>query len=86
MHHDQGRRLHDLHLRRQGDVRNAPSLLRLHVHVYEGRLHVLHDDRRHAHVLRLLLLVASIDRLEPVFRRAQHRTPHHHGFTVVVVR
>jgi hypothetical protein len=31
------------------------------VHVYEGRLHVLHDDRRYAHVLRLLLLVASID-------------------------
>jgi hypothetical protein len=42
-------------------VRYAPSLLRLHVHVHEVRLHVLHDDERHAHVLRLLLLVASID-------------------------
>jgi hypothetical protein len=70
MHDDQGRRVHDVHLRRQGDVRYAPSLLRLHVHVHEGRLHVLHDDERYAHVLRLLLLVASIDRLEslPIVR------------------
>jgi hypothetical protein len=58
----------------------------LHVHVHEGRLHVLHDDRRHAHVLRLLLLVASIDCSEVIFERAQHRTPHHRGFAVVVVR
>jgi hypothetical protein len=85
MCHDQGRRLHDLHVRRQGDVRNAASLLRLHVHVHEGRLYVLHDARRYAHVLRLLLLVASIDGSKLV-SSLRNIAPHHRGFTVVVVR
>jgi hypothetical protein len=53
--------------------------------VHEGRLHVLHDDRRHAHVLRLLLLVASIDRSK-VSSSVRNTAPHHRGFAVAVVR
>jgi hypothetical protein len=54
------------------------------VHVHEGRLYVLHDAGWYARVLRLQLLIASIDDS----RRSSLRNtvPHHRGLTVVVVR
>jgi hypothetical protein len=71
-------------VRRQGDVRNAPSLLRLHVRVHEGRMPVLHDDRRRARMLRLLLLVASMGSNECRVRATP--ASHRRGFTVTAVR
>ena len=55
MQHDQGRRVHDVHQRRQCHVRHDPGVLRLHVRLHEGRLHVLHAAGRHARVLWFLL-------------------------------
>ena len=51
---DRQGRLHDLHQRRQGLLRDDPGLLRLLRSHDEGRLHLLHDDERHAGLLRLL--------------------------------
>ena len=48
----QGRRVHHLHQRRQGLLRDDPSLLRLRVRVHEVRLHVLRLLQRDALLLR----------------------------------
>jgi hypothetical protein len=45
----------DLHLRRQGLLRDDSGLLRLHDEDDEGRVLLLHDDERHARLLQLLI-------------------------------
>ncbi len=50
-----GRRMHDLHQRRPRLQRHDSGLLRLHDSHDEVGLHLLHDDERHASLLRLLI-------------------------------
>ena len=59
---DQGRRVHYLHLWRQGLLRDDPGVLRLHVRLYEGRMHVLCVLQQHARLLWRLLLSAPAGR------------------------
>jgi hypothetical protein len=45
--------LHDLHVGRQGLLRDDSIVLRRHVRHDAGRLHLLRDDEQYAHLLLL---------------------------------
>jgi hypothetical protein len=51
---DQGRRLHDLHFRRQGMLRDDSGMLRSHERHDACRLHLLRHDEQHAGLLLLV--------------------------------
>ena len=66
---DQRRRLHHLHVGRQGLLRDVASLLRLRLRLHEVRLHVLRLLGRHAllllHLLRAPLFAKAAKRAAP---------------------
>jgi hypothetical protein len=68
-----GRRLHHVHERRQGVLRDDSGMLRLPVPVHGSRLHVLRLDGRNARLLRLLLTQKRQFEAPPVFSQAAKR-------------